>query len=335
MKFGLVASPRFTDHDTGDHVENPFRNVALLKAFEGMEWPVRPEKIPLRAATDEELQVFHPPAYVGQIEQMGQAGGGWLDPDTFVSPASPGVGREAVGAAIDLARQVAEGELTRGFACVRPPGHHATPNRPMGFCLFSTMALVARACREVGKVLIFDWDVHHGNGTQDCLYEDPDTCFVSMHQYPFYPGTGAPDERGRGPGAGLTYNLPLPAGCGDAEHLMAYDRVVAPIIKEYQPDLILVSAGYDSHRADPLGGMRVTTEGFQSLARRVLATSYEVPAQGKVVGLLEGGYHPQKLADSVVATISTWMGEPGAVEPVPDAAPGFEDFLAQCRERFT
>ncbi|MGE0494724.1 MAG: histone deacetylase [Vulcanimicrobiota bacterium] len=334
MKFGLLASARFGEHDTADHVESPRRNQALLEALASAALAV--EQRPLRRATDDEILSLHHPSVLEKAEQTAAAGGGWLDPDTMVSPQSVEVAREGLGGAIDLARAVAKGELDRGFACLRPPGHHATPRQSMGFCLFSNIALVARACRDLApRIFIFDWDVHHGNGTQDCLYEDPDTCFFSFHQSPFYPGTGAIEERGAGPGEGLNYNLPLPAGCADAEYLHAYDLMVSPAIRAYQPDLILVSAGYDAHGRDPLGGMRLTTEGFRQLAQRILHDSLAVPAQGKLVGLLEGGYNTAALAQSVVATLEAWMGEPVEPDPPNRIHPQVLDFLETCRLRLT
>ena len=180
----------------------------------------------------------------------------------------------------------------------------------MGFCLFSTVAIVAKACAQAGhRILVFDWDVHHGNGTQDCLYDHEGSCFVSIHQSPFYPGTGYPDERGEGAGLGSIYNIPLPAGCRDAEYLLCYDKIVGPLIKKYDPHLILVSAGFDAHKQDLLGAMQVTREGFAQLAQRVSQDSRQTAAQGRLVGFLEGGYHLGGLAESVEATLEVWTGK--------------------------
>lgn len=258
MKFGLISDPKFEGHSTpnGDqHVECPARLRAIVEGIEQQAWAQSLLRQPLRQATDLELLALHHPEVLSTLAEVTASGGGHLDPDTYVNAHSQECARLAVGSGIDLCRAVLNGELDRGFALVRPPGHHATPERSMGFCLYSTIALAARACSDLcERVLIFDWDVHHGNGTQDCLYDDGKTCFVSIHRSGIFPGTGHLDERGAGPGAGLTYNIPLPSGCGDAEYLAAYFELVRPIIQNYDPQLILISAGYDSHKLDPLGG---------------------------------------------------------------------------------
>lgn len=308
MRFGLIDDRLFLEHDTADHVENAGRLRAIYQQLpeEGFQ------RLQPRPATDDEIKLCHSASVIEKVEAASAAGGEWLDPDTFVSARTAEVARMAVGGCIDLVKAVAGGELDRGFACVRPPGHHATPSRSMGFCCYSNVAIAAKACADLAeRVLIFDWDVHHGNGTQDCLYDDPNTCFISTHQYPFYPGTGHPDELGQG----LNYNLPLLMGWGDQEVFHFFEELVAPIIRRYQPHLILVSAGYDAHERDLLGQLRVTTEGFARLAQRVLEVSMETPAQGRLVGLLEGGYHPQALADSVEATLAAWR-EPSPSSPM-------------------
>ncbi|MBI3927967.1 MAG: histone deacetylase [Armatimonadetes bacterium] len=310
MKLGLVTDPRFLLHDTGNHVENRTRLEAIAAALDRSGLRERTVPVAPRPASDGELLWLHSREMIQRIEEASAGGGAWLDPDTFASPESAGVARYAAGSVMELAGMVARGELDRGFAAVRPPGHHAVPTRPMGFCLYSNLALAARYCAlraGVERIFVFDWDVHHGNGTQDCLYQDGANCFFSFHQYPFYPGTGALDERGEGPGAGLTCNLPLPGGMKDADYLWAFDELVVPVAERYDPQLILVSAGYDAHRADPLGGMNLTTQGFRGLAQRISRLSRRTSARGKVVGVLEGGYHTSALADSVAATLEAWL----------------------------
>jgi acetoin utilization deacetylase AcuC-like enzyme len=317
-KFGLVDHPAFLLHRSRDHVERPERLEAVREAlaplrqqFEFVDWPARP-------ATDDELLLVHEPEVLARIEDLTAAGGGHLDPDTYVNQHSDQAARLAVGGGIDLCRAVMKGELDRGFLLARPPGHHATPTHSMGFCLYSTIAIVAKACSDLcERILILDWDVHHGNGTQDCLYRDGGTCFISLHQAPFYPGTGHPGEIGEGPGEGLTYNLPLPSGCGDAEYLATYSRLVRPIIRRYDPQLILVSAGYDAHRKDPLGGMDVSTEGFAQLAALVAEDAKKTSANGRLVGFLEGGYDLHGVSSSLSATLRVWTGLDAAAPPEP------------------
>lgn len=318
MTFGLVEDPAFLLHRSSGHVERPERLQAVTEALAPLRQP-HWRSIPARLASDDELLLVHEPEVLARVEQAQKGGEGSLDPDTYVNAHSDRAARLAVGGGIDLCRAVARGELERGFLLARPPGHHATPSRSMGFCLYSTIAIAAKACSSLyERILILDWDVHHGNGTQDCLYRDGGTCFISLHQAPFYPGTGQPGETGAGPGENLTYNLPLPAGCGDAEYLTTYFRLVRPIIRRYDPQLILVSAGYDAHQKDPLGGMKVSTSGFAALATLVAEDSEKTSAQGRLIGFLEGGYDLQGLSSSLAATVKVWAGlEPSEAEPDP------------------
>ncbi len=337
MKFGLVSDPRFIKHECPTrHVERPERLEAILEQLKGRTFATELTPFPLREATDEELLRAHQPSVVEAVRALTEQGGGNLDPDTYLNEHSDLAARLAVGSGIDLCRAVLKGELDRGFVLARPPGHHATPSRSMVFCLYSTVALVALACRDLAeRVLIFDWDVHHGNGTQDCLYDNGDTCFLSFHQGRFYPGTGYPDERGAGPGEGLTYNLPLPAGCGDDEYVSAYYKIVRPILRRYDPQLIIVSAGYDAHKDDLLGGMTVTAEGFARLAQLVQEDAEATSAQGRLVGFLEGGYHLGGLADSVMATLDIWTGTRTVAVPEPHRIdPMVQKILVQAQTRF-
>ncbi len=306
----LFRSPVFREHDTGAHVENANRLAAIATALEHLNLaPGRPE-IPFSPAPDESLALVHDPRYIAGVRDFAARGGGWLDADTPVSPRSVDVAALAAGAGIAAVDAALDGGPSRSFVLARPPGHHATPTRGMGFCLFNTIAVAAAHAlrRGLERVLIVDWDVHHGNGTQDAFYETDQVLFISVHQWPLYPGTGAASERGEGAGAGYTINLPLAAGASDGDYVELFNRVILPGASAYKPQLVLVSAGFDAHAADPLGGMRVTSAGFGDLARRVVEIA-EAHAGGRLVAILEGGYDPPALAESVVATLAALDGE--------------------------
>lgn len=311
MRFGLLTDDRFVKHaPPTDHVERPGRLQAITDAMRDTDLASDFLSIEPRLATDAELLLCHRPQVLEAVREITAAGGGNLDPDTYMNEWSEKVARLSIGGGIELCKAVLSGELDRGFSLCRPPGHHATPTRSMGFCLFSTVAVVAKNLRNLApRILIFDWDVHHGNGTQDCLYDWGGTCFVSMHQSPFYPGTGYSDERGEGDGQGSIYNIPLPAGCGDGEYLKAYHTIVRPIIQRYDPHLLIVSAGYDSHKNDLLGGMKVSKDGFAQLSSLVAEDADRTSCDGRLVGFLEGGYHLGGLAESVLATLGVWSGQ--------------------------
>lgn len=310
MNLGLVRSAEFEAHETGAHPET----AARLKRLRSV-WPDFPQwkEQPLREASDEQLSLCHDPAVLTRVAELTARGGGRLDADTVVSPGSDRAARMAVGSSIDLVDAVLDGRLDRGFAAVRPPGHHATPSRSMGFCLYSTAALAAQHAvtkRGLQRVLLLDWDVHHGNGSQDCLEAQPAVQFVSLHQWPLYPGSGWFDERG----CGNLWNLPLPAGSSGDDFLWALEQLIEPRLAAWNPQLILVSAGYDAHRDDPLGSMALSGADFGRLASR-LAGWAEQFCQGRLLGFLEGGYDLDGLAESVAATLTAWQ-QPHA-QPVP------------------
>ncbi len=320
----VVSDSRFRDHVAPPgHPEAPER----LTAVEAALAPHRSALQPLapRPAEDAELRRIHTAALIGEIRRAAEAAPSHLDPDTYVSPRSEEVARLAAGASIDLARAVARGEVAGGFAAIRPPGHHAEPDRAMGFCLFNNAALAAAALRaEEGleRVAIVDWDVHHGNGTQHAFESDPSVLYVSTHQFPFYPGTGAAAEAGRGEGRHTTVNIPMPAGCGDPEYVGVFTRVVAPVLRWYRPELLLVSAGFDAHRADPLGGMELTAEGYRALAGVVRGLADEL-CHGRLLFLLEGGYSAAGLEDGTAACIEALLGTFRAPHrAAPEAPPG-------------
>ena len=301
----LYRSPVFLEHDTGPHVENASRLVAIENELERLQLLADRPVIPFSPATDESLALIHDPRYIAGVRQFAAGGGGWLDADTAVSPRSVAAAALAVGAGIAAVDAALDDRARRGFVLARPPGHHATPTRGMGFCLFNSIAVAAAHALERGveRVFIVDWDVHHGNGTQDAFSDTDRVLFASVHQWPLYPGSGAASERGSGSGAGYTINFPLAAGADDRIYADLFEREIVPAATAYQPQLVLTSAGFDAHAHDPLGGMRLTDRGFGELARRVVRIADE-SAGGRVVAFLEGGYDPPALAASVVATLA-------------------------------
>ncbi|HEU65248.1 MAG TPA: histone deacetylase, partial [Chloroflexi bacterium] len=253
MKAGLVYDPVYLEHDTGDHVENFQRVVAVMSYLKETGIKEKLICLPPRPASLEELETVHTPEYISYVKSKAEKGGGWLDPDTVMSPKSYEAALYAAGGLLVAVEAVMKGELDNAFALVRPPGHHAVPDRAMGFCIFNNVAIAAKLALSkfnLERVLIVDFDVHHGNGTQDAFYADPKVLYFSTHQYPFYPGTGWLDETGTGEGKGATVNFPMAAGWGDEEYLRAFNEVLIPVARRFQPQLILISAGFDAHWAD-------------------------------------------------------------------------------------
>ena len=338
----IVADPVFLKHEPGPHhPENPQRLRTLLElAREVVDGSADFELLPLRAAVQEEVELCHGAGYIDLVRSTSEHNRFALDGDTVTCRDSFGVALMAVGGFLQMLDALAAGEYRNGFTLVRPPGHHALRDRGMGFCLFNTAAIGARYLQKVHgakRVAVVDWDVHHGNGSQDAFYDDPSVLFLSTHQYPYYPGTGAVDEVGRGAGEGYTVNVPLPAGCGDDEYLAVFREVVAPVVEGYDPDWLLVSAGFDSHRADPLGAMNVTEQGFGVMADALLDLARK-HAGGRAAFLLEGGYDLPALRNSVAAVLERMKSDGASAVDARDADGGRIDArireVLRVRERY-
>jgi acetoin utilization deacetylase AcuC-like enzyme len=321
MSLVVVTSNRFADHITPPgHPERVERAEAMEVALSG--WKASGgEIVAPREAEDADLERIHDREYVQSIGRLrGRAA--MLDADTFMSPESDEVARLAAGAVLTAVDRVLDGPRgTRGLALVRPPGHHAERDRAMGFCLYNNIAIAAAWARHRGvrRVAIVDYDVHHGNGTQHSFEEDASVLFISSHQFPFYPGSGAADEIGRGDGLGFTVNLPLEAGATDADYAHVYRQIAIPVLQEFKPELLLVSAGFDSHERDPLAGMCMTTEGYASLSALLIAAADEL-CDGRIVFATEGGYDTQALRECIERVLALASGEPGSIA-VPDSGP--------------
>lgn len=338
----IVADPVFLKHEPGPyHPENPQRLRTLLElAREVVEGSADFELLPLRAAVQEEVELCHGAGYIDLVRSTSEHNRFALDGDTVTCRDSFGVALMAVGGFLQMLDALAAGEYRNGFTLVRPPGHHALRDRGMGFCLFNTAAIGARYLQKAHgarRVAVVDWDVHHGNGSQDAFYDDPSVLFLSTHQYPYYPGTGAVDEVGSGAGEGYTVNVPLPAGCGDDEYLAVFREVVAPVVEGYAPDWLLVSAGFDSHRADPLGAMNVTEQGFGVMADALLELARK-HAGGRAAFLLEGGYDLPALRNSVAAVLERMKSDGASAVDARDADGGRIDArireVLRVRERY-
>ena len=326
MAVGYVYDPIYLKHDTGQHVENAKRLEALVSHLEQTGLKQQLTLVKPRAASVEELSLVHQRQYIWHIHDVAQKGGGWLDVDTVMSPDSYEVALYAAGGAIRAMEAVMDGEVGSAFALVRPPGHHATPRRAMGFCLFNNIAIAAQyalAKYRLERILIIDFDVHHGNGTQEAFYHNPQVTYTSTHQYPFYPGTGSVEETGSGEAKGATINIPLPAGCGDGEYLQVFEQIILPAARRFEPQLILVSAGYDSHWADGLALMQVSVTGFGQVARIIKGLAEEL-CGGRLVFSLEGGYNLNALAASVKATFDVLLGDSSIDDPLGQSPRSFE-----------
>ncbi|MDD4876080.1 MAG: histone deacetylase [Dehalococcoidales bacterium] len=318
MRVGLVYDPIYLKHDTGQHPENAKRLEAIISYLE--QTGIKEQLIPIRprTASTQELSLVHDEQYISMIQNVAQNGGGSLDPDTVMSSDSYEATLYAAGGVITATEAVMKKEVDSIFALVRPPGHHATHQRAMGFCLFNNIAIATEyALRNYSlqRILIIDFDVHHGNGTQEAFYNNPNVLYISTHEYPFYPGTGSIEETGNGPAKGTTINIPLPAGSGDTEYLKVFQEIIIPATKRFKPQLIMVSAGYDNHWADELALMQVSTTGFTQMAEIIKNLADEL-CNGRMVFSLEGGYNLTALATSVKATFDVLMNKTTIEDPL-------------------
>ena len=309
MSLALIADDRYLDHDEASHPENANRLRAIHAALANNQ-PLTARLTPLqpRRASDAELCAVHQPSLIEQLERRA-AHGDWADPETYILPQSPEIARLAAGGALVAVESVLAGQTDQAFTLARPPGHHATPTQAMGFCLFNNAAIAAQFARDqfgLERVAVLDWDVHHGNGTQDIFYSDPHVLYISTHGAPLWPGSGHWREMGAGAGFGTTLNLPLRALSGDLSFARIFAETITPAIRQFKPQLLIISAGYDAHRYDPLGNLALSTAGYAHLAAIVynLAAEY---CGGRLVGLLEGGYNLDALAAGVTTTLQTWL----------------------------
>lgn len=318
MRVGIVYDPIYLEHDTGSHPENKQRLVSVMNRLEKSGLLRRLTSIAPRMVTENELLMVHTQEHIVRVESASERGGAWLDGDTFASRASYKAALYAAGGLLRATDAVFNGEVDSAFALVRPPGHHANATRAMGFCLFNNIAIAAKYAQQqrgLERILIVDPDVHHGNGTQDIFYDDPSVLYFSSHLSPFYPGTGDIDEIGIGAGKGYKVNVPLPAGCGDDEYVRVYREILTPIVRRFQPDLILVSAGYDTHWSDQLAMMQLSVTGFAEIIRIIKGLADEL-CGGRMLLTLEGGYNLDAISCGVQATFSVLLDMNEIEDPI-------------------
>ena len=337
MDTAYVFGPIYLEHNLASHPENASRLERVLSALEEHGILARSQLLEPVPATIEALQRVHTPDLIDRVRRLAETGGGYTDPDTYVSSRSFDAALAAAGGTVRATEAVLAGEVANGFALVRPPGHHATATRAMGFCLFNNVAVAARAALAGGKakrVLIVDFDVHHGNGTQDAFDSDPAVFYTSTHQYPHYPGTGNWDEIGLGQGERTSLNIPLPAGVGDAGYGRIFAELVWPAAQRFDPDLMLISAGYDAHWSDPLAQMNLSLAGYAWLQNELVQMAKHL-CSGRIVFALEGGYQLDVVACGVLNAFYAMMGDDTIADPLgPSPYPErpVEALVARLRE---
>ena len=332
MKTGLVYDPIYLEHNTGEHPENASRLISIMSHLKqtGIEEAIT--SLQPHIALKEDLEMVHSERYVAKIKHTTESGGGWLEPDTFVCSKSYEASLYAAGGLLTALKAVWNNEVNSAFALVRPPGHHAVKDHAMGFCLFNNIAIAAKfalANLDIERILLVDFDVHHGNGTQDTFYNDPRVLYFSTHQYPFFPGSGSADEIGEGEGVGFTVNFPMRAGWGDQEYSRIYNEILIPIARRFQPQVILVSAGFDAHWADGLAMMQASISGFAQIITILRELSTEL-CDGRLIFTLEGGYNLQVLAFSVESTFNILLGNQKVNDPLGKARSENHDGFEEC-----
>ncbi len=310
MTVAVVYHPLWLEHDTGEHPEAAARLEAIMQLLQEVQPPGVEIVCPTAPATVDQVAEVHTEPYIKKVEVLSARGGGQLDLDTAVSSRSYDAALMAAGGAIQAFSRVMDGKASAALALTRPPGHHALAGKGMGFCLFNNVVIAIRHTMKrygLERVMLVDFDVHHGNGSQDILYDDPCVLYFSTHQSWLFPGTGRIDETGWGEGKGYNVNVPLPGGSGDVAFSQVFRQVLVPVARRFRPELIAVSAGYDIHWLDPLAGLRVSTSGCAAIARTLRDLATEL-CDGRLAGVLEGGYDLEALSTSVLATLVTWAG---------------------------
>ena len=306
-KTGYISDPFYLKHKNEPHPENPGRLNAIQKNIESSKYYNNLTLIQPRKATVEDIAKVHGTGYIRSVEDSCRNGVRNLDADTVISADSYQAALLSAGAGLEALDKILEGTVSNAFCAVRPPGHHAEQNKAMGFCLFNNVGVIARYAQDVKniqKIFIFDWDVHHGNGTQHSFYKDSSVYYSSIHQYPFYPGTGSVDETGTGDGLGSNLNLPMQAYSCDADYINAIEHKLIPVIQKFNPDLIIISAGFDAHENDPLAQINLSTECFGKMTQKLMEIANDV-CDGRILSMLEGGYDYSALADSVQLHVET------------------------------
>jgi acetoin utilization deacetylase AcuC-like enzyme len=334
MTTAYITDTRFAVHTLQGHVEFAGRLTAIHDVMQQYQVPARMLQSTPAEATMEQMRTIHSEEYLKLLAWSETQNGIMFGPDTYVLPETYWAAKLSAGAAICGVESVLTGQADDALVCARPPGHHATPDMAMGFCLLSNVAIAARHAQNthgLKKVMIIDYDVHHGNGTQDAFYTDPDVMFLSTHQYPFYPGTGAISEIGQGAGIGTTVNVPLPAGTGDTGYAQVYERIVWPVVQRFAPELIIVSAGFDAHWDDPLANMKLSLEGYDHLTRNLIAMANEV-CGGKIVFILEGGYNLTSLSHGILNVAHALLGDSQVVDPLGSATGAETDISAHIEQ---